>query len=171
MTRAIKIISSAFSLCPSPLLGQITPQKKKSVWPTRGGAEGFTLAEILILIVIIGLLTGVITVNVHRYRNIAKQRAARQDIVNIMQALDWFWAEHGRFPSTDEGLEVLAKTRQGGLGPLLDKNHQGVDPWGQLYRYSKPTASIAYTLNCLGADSLTGGDGADADISSKDFRR
>ncbi len=170
MTRAIKIIGGAFSFRPGLRLGQITTLKKKSVWPARGGAEGFTLAESLIVIVIIGLVAGIITVNVQRYRNNTKRLAAQQDLANIMQALDWFWAEHGRFPSTDEGLEVLANTRQGGLGPLLD-NNQGLDPWGQPYRYSKPAASIAYTLNCLGADSLTGGDGANADISSKDLRR
>ncbi len=170
MSRAIKIIGGTFSFRPGLRIWQITLLKKKSIWPARGGAEGFTLAESLIVIVIIGLVAGVITVNVQRYRNNARRGVARQDIVNIMQALDWFWAEHGRFPSTDEGLEVLDKTRQGGLGPLLD-NNQGLDPWGQPYRYSKPVASIAYTLNCLGADSRAGGDGANADISSKDLRR
>ncbi len=169
VNRAGKIFCAGNNFLPDPDPSQVSPLKQKPISPTLACSEAFSLAELLIAIVIVGLLIGVTTVNIQRYQINTKRDAARQDIATIMLALDSFWTEHGRFPSTDEGLGVLTRAREDSIEPIYDQNQQGLDPWGQPYRYRKSAEDIAYTLMCLGADSQSGGDGANADISSKDI--
>ncbi len=138
---------------------------------THRRARGFSLVEIMIVIVIIGLLAGVVTVNVRSYLTKAKQNVARQDIAVIAQALDSHWAEHGHYPTNDEGIAVLTRPDATG-GESLLKAGQLNDPWGHPYQYNSPAArsDSPYEVFSLGADGKDGGQGGDADISSDDLQ-
>jgi len=131
--------------------------------------RGFSLVEIMIVIVIMGLLAGVVAVNVRSYLIKAKQNAARQDIAVIDHALDTFWSEYGRFPTQEEGLAILAKPTDKFPEPLL--KDVPIDPWGRPYVYVPPTGNGPYDVICLGADGKEGGTGQDADISSSTLRK
>jgi len=133
----------------------------------RRSRRGFSLVEIMIVIVIIGLLAGVVTINVRSYLTKAKQNVARQDISVISQALDTYWGEYGRYPTNDEGLAILTQASEKMSEPPL--NPSGLkDPWGQPYVYNCPASNSdrPYEIICLGGDNRPGGDGTDADISS-----
>lgn len=131
--------------------------------------RGFSLVEVMIVIVIIGVLAGVVTINVRGYLIKAKQNTARQDIAVIMQALDSFWAVYSRYPTNEEGLAVLARCTEKMPDPPL--RGEPVDPWGNDYQYNSPGASAPYEVICVGADGREGGDGANADISSSNLRQ
>ena len=128
--------------------------------------RGFSLVEIMIVIVIIGLLAGVVTINVRSYLIKAKQNVARQEIANIMHALDSFWAEYNRYPTNEEGLEILIRPTEKNPEPLLTGREAPRDPWDREYLYNSPGSSGPYEVISLGADGREGGEGADADITS-----
>jgi general secretion pathway protein G len=130
-------------------------------------AKGFSLVEIMIVIVIIGLLAGVVTVNIRSHLIKAKQTIVRQDLSVIAGAVERYWSETGRYPSNDEGLAVLWQKTDKSAEPYLGK--QPLDPWGRPYVYQSPGPNGPYVVICLGADGTEGGDGADADISSDDL--
>ena len=124
----------------------------------------------MIVIVIMGLLSAVVAVNVRSYLIKAKQNAARHDVAMIANALDQFWAEYNRYPTQDEGLDILAKPSEKIPDPLLKDVH--IDPWGRPYAYvSPPTANASPDVVCLGADGKEGGTGADADIAASTRRK
>lgn len=125
---------------------------------------GFSLVEIMVVIVIIGLLAGVVTVNVRSYITKAKRNTARQEIATIVQALNSFYAEYGRYPTNEEGLEALAKPSEKLPEPLLDG--ELVDPWGQAYQYNAPGPNGPFEVVSYGGDGREGGEGVDADVSS-----
>ena len=127
-------------------------------------AGGFSLVEVMIVIVIIGLMAGVVTVNVQSYMDKAKQNTARQEIATIVKALDTFYASYSRYPTSDEGLECLAKASEKIPEALI----KGVptDPWGRPYQYVVPGASGPYDVMSFGADGREGGEGKDMDITS-----
>jgi len=126
--------------------------------------RAFSLVEIMIVIVIIGLLAGVVTINVRSYLTKARQSTARVEIATIVQALNTFYATCGRYPTNEEGLDVLSKPTDKNPEPLLEG--KPTDPWGRPYQYVCPGASVPFEVICLGADGREGGEGADADISS-----
>jgi len=130
----------------------------------RRSQRGLTLVEIMVVIVIIGILAGVVTVNVRGYLTKAKQNAARQEIATIVTALDTFYASYSRYPTNEEGLEILTRPSEK-LPEALIKG-KPVDPWGKQYQYNSPGANAPYEVICYGADGREGGDGADADIRS-----
>jgi len=137
---------------------------------TRGApfGMGFSLVEVMIVIVIIGLLAGAVTINVRRYMTKAKRNIAKQDIAVICEALDTYWAEKGRYPTNDEGLGVLVAPSDGGESLLAGTTDGLRDPWGRPYTYNCPASRSdgPYEVICYGADGRDGGDGADADICS-----
>ena len=128
---------------------------------TRGG---FSLVEVMVVIVIIGLLASVVTLNVRGYLNKAKQNTARQEIATVVQALETFYATYSRYPSNEEGLTVLARPSDKLPEPLLQSIP--VDPWSRPYQYNSPGSQGPYEVICYGADGREGGEGADADVSS-----
>lgn len=130
--------------------------------------RGFSLVEIMIVIVIIGLLAGVVTLNVRRYLVRAKVNVARQEVANISKAIDTFWAEFGRYPTNEEGLDALTDTSGADGEPLL--TNPPVDPWGRRYQYNCPAPQAPYEVVCLGADGREGGEGADGDITTADVQ-
>jgi len=135
---------------------------------TVNGRSGFSLVEIMVVIVIIGLLAGVVSINVRGYLIKAKQNTARQEIATIISALESFYGTYGRYPGNEEGLAILTRpSEKMPEGPLQGKL---VDPWKNPYQYNSPGANGPYEVICYGADGREGGDGADADISSDDLK-
>lgn len=130
---------------------------------------GFSLVEIMIVILIIGLLAGVVTVNVRSYLTKAKQNIARQDIAVIAGALERFQGENNRYPSSEEGIGVLSRKSDKTSDPYLSS--EPIDPWGHSYTYLCPGPKNPFAVICLGADGKEGGDGADGDISSDDLNQ
>ena len=119
----------------------------------------FSLIEVMIVVVIIGLLAGVVTYSTAGYLERAKRECARSDIATYIGAVDAFYLANGRYPNNQEGLAVLA--------PQFIKVLRN-DPWGHPYQYVQPGKSGPYDLISYGADGREGGTGSDADISNFD---
>lgn len=131
------------------------------------GRRGFSLVELMVVIVIIGLLAGVVTISVRGYLVRSKQNVCRLEIAKICQALDTFYSEHDRYPTSEEGLEALVDKSEKFPDGILNKLPR--DPWKQPYEYHVPAGDAPYEVIAYGADHREGGSGADADISSLDL--
>jgi general secretion pathway protein G len=136
----------------------------------RGGSEaGFTLVEILVVITIIGLIMALVGPRVVNYLAESKVKAARIQVESFSSALDLFYLDAGRYPSTSEGLVSLAQ-RPGSVaawnGPYLRGGLVPNDPWGRAYIYRSPGEHGAYDIVSYGADGQEGGTGTAADIVS-----
>jgi len=132
-----------------------------------GGRAGFSLPELMVVIVIIGLLAGVATISVRSYLVRGKQNIAKMEIAKICEALDAFYAHYDRYPTAEEGIAVLAAKTTAFPDGLLSKVPN--DPWGNPYEYVVPGSSGPYEVICYGGDHRQGGTGGDADISSVDL--
>lgn len=128
----------------------------------------FSLVEIMIVIVIIGLLAGVVTINVRSYLNRAKQNTARQEIATIAHALETFYSKTGSYPTHDQGIAILCRPSETFPEPFLKGEPK--DPWGRGYQYNCAGPSGPFEVICFGADGRPGGTGADADISSEKLK-
>jgi len=135
--------------------------------------SGFTLIEIMVVLVIIAIMTALIAPNIMGKVDEARVTAAKQDIRTLETALDFFQMENFRYPTTDMGLEALVKKpedpaiRNWRTGGYLRATTVPKDPWGNEYHYMQPgTKGGAYDLYSLGADGEVGGEGVDADIGS-----
>jgi general secretion pathway protein G len=131
--------------------------------------DGFSLVELMVVIVIIGLLAGVATMSVRSYLIRGKQGVAKLEIAKIAQAIDTFYSQYDRYPTNDEGLAILAAKSKEFPDGLLNKTP--VDPWGQTYQYNQPGRNAPYEVICYGADHREGGAGADADLSNTDVQQ
>jgi len=130
---------------------------------------GFTLIEVMVVIVILGVLAALIVPRVMSRPDEARVVAARQDISSLLQAVKLYRLDNRRYPSTEQGLQALvSKPSSGPLPekwqPYLDK--LPLDPWGKPYQYLQPGTHGEVDIFSLGADSLPGGEGFDADIGS-----
>ena len=123
----------------------------------------------MVVIVIIGLLSGVVTISVRSYLIRSKQNVARLEIAKINGALDTFYGEFDRYPTNEEGLEVLVEPSAAFPDGLLNK--LPTDPWGNAYEYHSPGRNSPYDVICFGADNREGGTAADADLSSEDQQK
>jgi general secretion pathway protein G len=128
---------------------------------------GFSLPELMVVIVIIGLLAGVATISVRSYLVRGKQNIAKMEIAKICEALDAFYAHYDRYPTSEEGIAALAAKTTAFPDGLLSKVPN--DPWGNPYEYVVPGRSGPYEVICYGGDHRQGGTGGDADISSVDL--
>lgn len=147
----------------------MSPRRKRS------SEDGFTLVEIMVVVVIIGLLATVVVLNVLPSQDRARTEKARADIGRIEQAVEMFRLDMGRYPTTDEGLEVLmtapadprlaARFPDGGYINRLPE-----DPWGGQYQYLSPGEHGRFDVWSLGADARPGGEGNNADIGNWDVR-
>lgn len=131
-------------------------------------SSGFTLIELIVVVVIIGLLAGLVLPQFIRQEEKAKLKAARAQIELLATALDTFRLDVGRYPTSEEGLQAL-RQKPGGLerwdGPYLKKDIP-LDPWGKPYNYKSPGDHGPYDIISYGADSVPGGDGDNRDITS-----
>ena len=134
---------------------------------------GFTLIEIMVVLVIIAIMTALIAPQIMGRVDEARVTAAKQDIRTLETALDFFQMENFRYPTTDMGLEALVKKpedpaiRNWRASGYLKATTVPKDPWNNPYRYIQPgTKGGAYDLYSLGADGEVGGEGVDADIGS-----
>ena len=130
----------------------------------RTSLRAFTLVELMVVVVIIGVLATVVTISVNDYLVTAKQNVAKSEIATIKNALALYFMQHDRYPSNDEGLEALRnRTPQHPHGILTNDLE---DPWGHSYFYVHPGVHGPYDIVSYGADGQEGGAGADADIAS-----
>ena len=131
--------------------------------------KGFTLIELLVVMMILGLLAGIVGPQVMKYVGDSKSKTARIQIEDLSASLDLFLLDTGRYPTTDEGLQVLVSAEQGVQnwnGRYLKKQRLPLDPWGHDYIYRYPGQHAVYDLYTLGADNAAGGDGESKDIRS-----
>ncbi|MGY3533207.1 MULTISPECIES: type II secretion system major pseudopilin GspG [Bradyrhizobium] len=132
------------------------------------GERGFTLTEMLVVITIIGLIMGLIGPRVLNYLGESKVKAAKIQLQSFASALDLFYLDAGRYPSTSEGLRALAN-RPAGItawnGPYLRGGAIPADPWNTPYVYRSPGERGPYEIKSYGADAHEGGSGTAADIT------
>jgi len=134
-------------------------------------SAGFTLIEILIVVVILGILAGIVVVNVMDRPDQARVVAGRSDIAAIMNALKLYRLDNGVYPSAEQGLLALAKKPDVGQAPLNWKPGGYIerlpkDPWGNDYQYLNPGIHSEVDVFSFGRDGRPGGEGMDADIGS-----
>ncbi len=133
--------------------------------------RGFTLVEVLVVIVILGILAAVIVPNVIGRAHDAKVAAAKQDVATLSQALAMYKLDNARLPTGEQGLRALVEKptltplpnnwRSGGYIPRLPN-----DPWGNPYQYANPGLKGEFDVSSFGADGKAGGDGESADIGT-----
>jgi general secretion pathway protein G len=138
---------------------------------SRQTARGFTLIEIMVVVIIIGLLAAAIIPSIMDRVDDARVAKVKQDIQGLETALTMFRLDNSKYPSTDQGLRALVEQpsdpsirhwRPGGYVQRISK-----DPWGNDYQYVNPgTRSRNFDLYSLGADNESGGEGVDADIGN-----
>lgn len=133
--------------------------------------RGFTLVEIMVVIVIIGLILGIVAPGIINQLSRAEVQAAEADIQVLGDALDLFRIDHYRYPSTDEGLEILLGDTEIDGKPVIEYVRSvPEDPWGRPYHYENPgTHGDRYDLYSYGADGEEGGEDVNADIGSWDL--
>jgi general secretion pathway protein G len=137
--------------------------------PASRRSRGFTLIELMVVLVIIGVLAALIVPNVLDRADDARATAARTDVNNLVQALKMYKLDNHRYPSSEQGLQALvAKPTAGQIPPnwktYLDKLPN--DPWGRPYQYANPGVRGEIDVYSLGADGAVGGEGKDAEIGS-----
>lgn len=136
-------------------------------------ASGFTLIEIMVVVVILGILATLVLPKIMGRPDEARAIAAKQDIGSVMQALSLYRLDNSRYPTTEQGLKALvAKPATEPLpnnwktGGYLDKLPK--DPWGNVYQYLNPGVKSEIDVFSYGADGKPGGAGPDSDIGSWD---
>ena len=135
----------------------------------RRASRGFTLLELMVVIVIIGVLAALIAPKILDRVGQAKATAAQADISTIMNALKIYKLDNGRYPSSDQGLQALVAKPSTGSVPenwksYLEKLPE--DPWHHPYQYANPGVHGDIDVFSFGADGQAGGEGDDADIGS-----
>ena len=138
--------------------------KGRKIWQ-----KGFTLIELMVVLVIIGVLAALIVPSVLDRADDARSTAAKTDIANLVQALKLYKLDNQRYPSADQGLQALvAKPTVGDVPtnwrPYLDKLPN--DPWGRPYQYLNPGIKGEIDVMSFGADGAAGGEGKNADVGS-----
>lgn len=134
---------------------------------------GFTLIEIMVVVVILGILAALVVPQVMSRPDQAKLTVTKGDLQAISAALDMYKLDNHNYPSTQQGLEALVK-RPTGSPAAKNWNKDGylkklpIDPWGNPYQYLTPGRHGAYDLYSLGADGKLGGQGNDAEIGNWD---
>jgi general secretion pathway protein G len=131
--------------------------------------RGFTLIELMVVVVILGILIALIAPNVLSRVDDAKVTAAKSDVSNIMQALKLYKLDNGRYPQQEQGLNALSTRPSVGQIPsnwrsYLEKLPQ--DPWGKPYQFLSPGLRGEVDVFSLGADGQPGGEGNNADIGN-----
>ncbi|MCK6412286.1 MAG: type II secretion system major pseudopilin GspG [Azonexus sp.] len=143
--------------------------------PRHGGnlptQRGFTLIEIMVVVVILGILAALVVPKVMSRPDESRVVAARQDIASLAQALKLYRLDNRRYPTTEQGLQALVSKPQ--QAPVPEGWKQGgyierlpLDPWGQPYQFLNPGLRGEIDVFSFGADGVAGGEGSDADIGN-----
>ncbi|MFM8467969.1 MAG: type II secretion system major pseudopilin GspG [Oxalobacteraceae bacterium] len=137
----------------------------------RGCSRGFTLIEIMVVVVIMGVLAALLVPRLMGRTDDARVIAAKQDIATLMQALKLYRLDNQRYPTNEQGLQALISKPSGGpippnwkTGGYLDRLNK--DPWGNAYAYQSPGLHGEVDVYSYGADGKPGGTGNDADVGS-----
>ena len=135
------------------------------------GSKGFTIIELMVVILIIGVLAALIVPKVMSRPDEARITAAKSDIATISQALNLYKLDNGQYPTTEQGLQALVKKPTVSPIPINWKSEGYLDrvpkdPWGTPYQYLQPGLHGAIDVFSFGADRAAGGEGNDADIGS-----
>ena len=132
---------------------------------------GFTLIEIMVVVVIMGVLAALLVPRLMGRTDDARILAAKQDIATLMQALKLYRLDNQRYPTTEQGLQALIARPSNGpqpanwkTGGYIDRLNK--DPWGNSYQYASPGTRSEVDIFSYGADGQPGGTGNDADIGS-----
>ena len=133
--------------------------------------RGFTLLEVMVVVVILGILGALVVPKILSRPDEARAMAARQDIASLMQALKLYRLDNHRYPSTEQGLQALV-VRPASAPPAPNWKAGGYverlpnDPWGNPYQYLNPGVRGELDVFSMAADGAPGGEGNDADIGS-----
>jgi general secretion pathway protein G len=133
--------------------------------------SGFTLIEIMVVVVIMGVLAALLVPRLMGRTDDARILAAKQDIATLMQALKLYRLDNQRYPTTEQGLQALIARPSNGPQPANWKSGGYIDrlnkdPWGNPYQYASPGTRSEVDIFSYGADGQPGGAGNDADIGS-----
>ena len=137
--------------------------------PRRLRSRGFTLIELMVVLLIIGVLAALIVPNVLNRADDARVTAAKTDVNNLMQALKLYKLDNQRYPSGEQGLQALLTKPTTNPVPPNWKTYLDVlpnDPWGRPYMFLNPGIKAEVDVMSFGADGQAGGEGNDADIGS-----
>jgi general secretion pathway protein G len=131
--------------------------------------RGFTLIELMVVLVIIGVLGALIVPSVLDRLGQSRVTAARTDVASLMGQLKLYKLDNGQFPTSEQGLQALAAKPTGGpippnWKPYVDK--LPADPWGHPYQYANPGLKGEIDVYSFGADGVIGGEGDNADIGN-----
>ncbi len=138
-------------------------------------SSGFTLIEIMAVVLIMGLLVGIVGYNVFAQVDKARVQTARATISQLESALEFYRMDNSHYPSTGQGLEALVRQPSGSPEPrnyppegYLRKSGALADPWNEPFQYESPGQHNRYSFDLwsLGADTKAGGEGVDADIGN-----
>ena len=135
------------------------------------GQRGFTLLEVMVVVVILGILAALVVPNIIGRPDEARVAAAKQDIASLMQALKLYRLDNQRYPTTEQGLQALVTRPATNPAPVNWKSGGYVerlpkDPWGNPYQYLNPGVRGEIDVFSLGADGAPGGEGNNGDIGS-----
>ncbi len=135
--------------------------------------SGFTLIELMVVVIILGILAGLVVPRIMERPGEAKQTKAKIQIEGLETALKLYKLDTGRYPDTEQGLEALVQMPDTGIVPkkwreggYLEKGKLPLDPWGNPFVYLSPGANGDTDIISYGADGVPGGEGEDRDINS-----
>jgi general secretion pathway protein G len=129
---------------------------------------GFTLLELMVVLIVLGLLASIAAPQVMKQLGKAKHQTAKVQVEALSASVDFFFVDVGRYPTQEEGLKALVDRIQSDRwdGPYLKKRESLTDPWGAPYQYRIPGKTRKYDIFTLGADQREGGQGDDADVGN-----
>ncbi len=133
------------------------------------GIRGFTLVELLVVLIILGLVASIAGPNVMKYLGTSKAKTARLQLKEIESSLELYFLDTGKYPSSSVGLAALIKNDEsipGWNGPYFKKAVVPFDPWGESYIYKAPGEHGVFDLLSMGADNQPAGEGDDKDITN-----
>jgi general secretion pathway protein G len=157
------------NLIPKPVKGKVPGLERETLI---SGRKGFTLIELMVVIIILGVLAGLVLPRFMGRTEEAKRTKAKLQIENLESALKLYKLDNGNYPNTQQGLEALVKIPTVGTVPkswreggYLEKAQIPSDPWGRPYVYMSPgVKNKDFDLKSLGADGEEGGEGENADV-------
>lgn len=137
------------------------------------GESGFTLIELMVVVIILGILAGLVVPRIMERPGEAKQTKAKIQIESLETAIMLYKLDSGRYPDTEQGLEALVQIPETGIiptkwrqGGYLEKGRLPQDPWGNSFVYLSPGTHGDYDIISYGANGVPGGEGEDRDINS-----